>query len=429
MWRAAQLAQMMSRPGKGKAQKKGSSWMVVCPVHTDQKPSLNLTDGRKGLIWHCHAGCSQEEVGAAIRSITSGHTPSPTREAVKTKQVIEIRSHRPTIEDLRDIGPGSFFHFEYGDPASVWIYKNREGLSLFYVARYETPDGKEIVPWSWYSSDNGPVKFGMKAWPKDRPLYNLDKIAARPDAPVLYVEGEKAVAPAERLFPNFVVTTHQGGSKALEKTDFSSLRGRLVIIQPDADEPGKLMAERLAIALDGIARKVLRLDWPKQWPDAKDYVLRKGDDCFDHEAAGWTRDHLVQLKEAGKLKLVEQDSASKFGEGEPGEHWAKVMMRKDETCALVCSGNVVASVTGKQWRAVVPWLEADFNRRLEANRAPHGRFPRWEKEVDVAPFMVAEIYGLMKQINVATDPESALMLHIRMTPFARSRAWKNRSDK
>jgi hypothetical protein len=29
-------------------------------------------------------------------------------------------------------------------------------------------------------------------WPDARPLYNLDKLAAHPDAPVIVTEGEKA---------------------------------------------------------------------------------------------------------------------------------------------------------------------------------------------------------------------------------------------
>jgi len=44
-------------PGKG---------MCCCPAHDDRTPSLSVTLGRKAILFHCFAGCSNEEVIAAL---------------------------------------------------------------------------------------------------------------------------------------------------------------------------------------------------------------------------------------------------------------------------------------------------------------------------------------------------------------------------
>lgn len=49
--------------------KAGSSWMARCPTHHDRRPSLSIrvADDGKVLV-HCHAGCDQDRVIAALRS-------------------------------------------------------------------------------------------------------------------------------------------------------------------------------------------------------------------------------------------------------------------------------------------------------------------------------------------------------------------------
>jgi hypothetical protein len=49
--------------------KAGGGWMARCPAHDDRQPSLSIrdTDDGRALV-HCHAGCSQNRVIAALRS-------------------------------------------------------------------------------------------------------------------------------------------------------------------------------------------------------------------------------------------------------------------------------------------------------------------------------------------------------------------------
>lgn len=49
--------------------KVGAVWMACCPAHNDGEPSLAITDAHDGkVLVHCHAGCDQRAVIAALRA-------------------------------------------------------------------------------------------------------------------------------------------------------------------------------------------------------------------------------------------------------------------------------------------------------------------------------------------------------------------------
>jgi uncharacterized protein (DUF927 family) len=154
--------------------------------------------------------------------------------------------------------PPSFKHRKHGEPAQTWMYRAADGAPLFYVVRFDTPDGKEILPRSFDGK-----RWRWRGVPAPRPLYNLDQLAARPDAPVLICEGEKAAAAAALLFPDCVTSTTPNGAKAAGKADLSPLKGRDVLIWPDNDAEGKDYSERvskLAHEAGAAGVKILRLD-------------------------------------------------------------------------------------------------------------------------------------------------------------------------
>ena len=125
-------------------------------------------------------------------------------------------------------------HPKLGAPSKVWIYHDKQGAVLFLVCRFDIPGKKkEIRPHTW----NG-KRWRWAAAPKPWPLYNLHTLTARPDAPVLVTEGEKAADAAAGLFPDCVTTTTLDGSGAAKVADLSPLNGRRVLIWPDNDDPG-----------------------------------------------------------------------------------------------------------------------------------------------------------------------------------------------
>lgn len=47
----------------------GGRGMCLCPAHPDRTPSLSVRIGERRLLFHCFAGCDQQAVIAAVRSI------------------------------------------------------------------------------------------------------------------------------------------------------------------------------------------------------------------------------------------------------------------------------------------------------------------------------------------------------------------------
>jgi putative DNA primase/helicase len=133
----------------------------------------------------------------------------------------------------------------WGDVRGTWPYYGLEPDTgpLFIVCRYDPPDGsrKQFIPYTWRGG-----KWERKSYPQPRPLYRLRELAARPDDPVLIVEGEKAADAAIPYLPGYVVTTWPGGAAAVKTADYTPLKGRHVTIWPDADEPGSEAAATLA---------------------------------------------------------------------------------------------------------------------------------------------------------------------------------------
>lgn len=120
------------------------------------------------------------------------------------------------------------------------------------------------------------------------PLWGLDVLSSAPDATVLVVEGEKTALAAQALFPDLAVVT-SGGSSRSGSYDWSPLRGRKVVIWPDADEPGEKYAQSVSDLLEGLADAVQVVSVPRAFPSAWDLA--------DELPDGWTVESLRELIE------------------------------------------------------------------------------------------------------------------------------------
>ena len=151
------------------------------------------------------------------------------------------------------------------------------------MLRFNLPGGgKEFLPATFCrQAASGAREWRFKGWAAQRPLYGLDRLAARPHAPVVVVEGEKAADAAAKLLPDQVVVSSPNGAKAAGKADWSMLRGRDVTIWPDNDHEGRSYAAALTKALRGITKSVRIVastpGTPEKW------------DAADALAEGWDR--------------------------------------------------------------------------------------------------------------------------------------------
>jgi hypothetical protein len=106
---------------------------------------------------------------------------------------------------------------------------------------------------------------------------------------VLIVEGEKAAEAASRLFPDWVCST-SGSATSAKSADWGPLKGRRVIIWPDADVPGRRYADELVRILNGAASSVAVVQVPTSFPE--------GWDLADPLPEGWDTDSLRGLLDA-----------------------------------------------------------------------------------------------------------------------------------
>ena len=152
-------------------------------------------------------------------------------------------------------------HFKLGSPAGTWTYRDIAGALLGHVLRFDLDDGaKAFYPLTWCRhTGTGRSEWRWKSWSAPRPLYNLDALAARPDAPILVVEGEKSADAATKLLFGYVATTSPNGSAGAFKANWSVLAQRSVVIWPDSDEAGRRYAGDVAKALAAVGAVEVRI--------------------------------------------------------------------------------------------------------------------------------------------------------------------------
>jgi len=131
--------------------------------------------------------------------------------------------------------------------------------------KYPDVAGEVIGVITRIDNDDGTKTFRASAgFPNPRPLYGLDLLAARPDAPVIIFEGEGKTEVAREIFRDFVCTTTPFGARAAPKADLTPLAGRKVIIWPDNNQPGFKYAADLCELLPQ-ARVVSSEGLPDDW--------------------------------------------------------------------------------------------------------------------------------------------------------------------
>lgn len=163
--------------------------------------------------------------------------------------------------------------------SAAWCYRNADGQAIFWVARFETPEGKSIRPVSW---DAAAGKWIWQGWPAPRPLYGLELLAARPGDPVAIIEGEKACDAARLLIgQKYVCISWPNGAAAVDKADWAPLHGRDVMTWRDADEPGAKAMAAICAKLAPHCPRIRQLD-PVDMPG--------GWDAADALAEGWDTD-------------------------------------------------------------------------------------------------------------------------------------------
>lgn len=143
---------------------------------------------------------------------------------------------------------------ELGPATAKWDYLDEAGHLIAVVYRYDPPgQKKQFRPWD--------AKRRKMTPPDPRPLYNQPGMASA--AQVVLVEGEKC---AQALIDaGIVATTAMHGANApVDKTDWSPLSGKSVLIWPDRDKPGWEYATLAAQAILSAGAKSCHILYPPE---------------------------------------------------------------------------------------------------------------------------------------------------------------------
>jgi len=141
---------------------------------------------------------------------------------------------------------------DLGPATAKWDYFDATGKLIAVVYRYDPPGRKkEFRPWD--------AKRRKMAPPDPRPLYNQPGLAAA--GHVVLVEGEKC-AQALIAIGVAATTAMHGANAPVDKTDWSPLSGKAVLIWPDRDKPGWEYATQAAQAILSAGGKSCHILYP-----------------------------------------------------------------------------------------------------------------------------------------------------------------------
>jgi len=253
----------------------GNGWSARCPAHEDRRPSLSIDEGDDGrALVRCHAGCTAEAIVAALGLRMEDLMPVDAVDVDRT-------SRRPTKKGVVSTAPSKNSSNTYptardavtelerrhGKRSALWTYHNARREPIGVIVRWDRRGGKDIRPVSRRGD-----RWIIGGMPEPRPLYALPDLAG---AKRVYVaEGEKAADAARSI--GLTATTSAHGSQSTDKTDWTPLAGKQVVILPDNDLPGRSYADAVAAILAKLAPpavvKVLALPGLPDHGDIADWV-------------------------------------------------------------------------------------------------------------------------------------------------------------
>lgn len=388
-------------------------------INADTGRWADFADDAKGgdliSLYAAMRGLTQAEAARELSAdATGGAMPARRRSRP------QARKEEPAepIEPVPDGAPAApmlrtgYEHPKFGPPTGWWEYLSGDGELLGYIVRFDPPpdpDGKPVrkqfIPQTWRGGEDG--RWSFKSWPKPRPLYGLDHLAAKPDKPVMLVEGEKAADAAREIAGRaYVVVSWPGGSKAIDYIDFTPLHGRKLLLWPDADAAGVDAMRKLAERMVKHCHEVKLLDTTGEG-DGID-AQPDGWDAADALEAGWDwADLKVWAKPRAKLHAASRpappEPVNQPAADDPDDEQAELVTNhfrlwselglhttQNGTPQPVFANAVRVLRHHKPLKGVV-WLDEFHGKMLTRRGVKDGEYPRqWNDSDDRAMLLVMQ---------------------------------------
>ncbi|RYG88458.1 MAG: hypothetical protein EON59_04365 [Alphaproteobacteria bacterium] len=309
-------------------------------------------------------------------------------------------------------------------------YLDAEGRVIFVSVRYDHSTERKVILPLRYSgrSAAGPRMFWFNLPKGTTPLFGADQLAARPDAPVLVVEGEKTAQAAATLFPDYAVVTWPSGAGNVGRADVSLLAGRALAAWPDNDMPGRKAARTmLARALGAGAVSAAFVDVPEEFGEGWDLA-----DPVPEAGTGYDVAHLLRTARAvTQSELAFQNRGADALAGrrllghQPG--YSKVPIEAAESALSINDPDIA----GGMWRRIARcWYHAygaaglatfdAWSQRGDKYRADEPA-QLWAKFAEQKGFVASPLAWLLRmarrqieerQLNLKVDPEAVVLAEI-----------------
>lgn len=321
------------------ARRSGAEWVVACPSHADNRPSLSIREGDDGrVLLVCRsAGCSAKSICNAIGiemkdlfpqepftahrgngHATSGHSRANGHAKLNgdAKPAKTFSTAAEAVADLERF---------MGKADLRWIYRDAEGQPVCVICRWNRAGGKKDIRPVSRRPDG---RWGHCGMDSPRPLYQLPNVIA---ADVVVVcEGEKAADAAASL--GFTATTSAHGSESPDKTDWGPLGEKRVLILPDNDQAGEKYAAAVVRLLQRLPTpptvRVVRLpDLPPKG-DAFDFVELRKTQGVDAEAMRREVEDLAAKVEPEKAPAKQEGPAAVNEAIDDPDRLARLLVRR-----------------------------------------------------------------------------------------------------
>lgn len=219
--------------------KTGGEWYAKCPFHADGKASFRINEGKQ--TWFCDP-CAK---GGSVIDFVMAKDGIGIAEAMK----------RLGGND-NDTKPIIVATYDYVDENGAVLYQVVRLSPKSFRQRHKNAAGE----WVW-------TMEGVRRVP-----YRLPDVMAKEF--VLICEGEKDCDNLAKL--GFAATCNVGGAKKWLDSYSEFLRGKVVVVIPDNDPPGKEHGDMVIKSLAGKAKGVSRLEMPAPHKDVSDFISACG---------------------------------------------------------------------------------------------------------------------------------------------------------
>ncbi len=209
-----------------------------------------VLEGEKAGLWTDRATGDGGDIFALIAAYLGASVHSDFPRVLDGAADLLGRSRSVPVRRIKKEAPVD----DLGPATAKWDYLDATGKLIAVVYRYDPPGGKkEFRPWDAARRKMAP--------PDPRPLYNQPGMTSA--AQVVLVEGEKC---AQALIDAGIVSTTamHGANAPVDKTDWSPLSGKAVLIWPDRDKPGWEYAAQAAQAVLSAGAKSCHVLYPPE---------------------------------------------------------------------------------------------------------------------------------------------------------------------